>query len=266
MMKIKNYLIPFSTFLLIAFSVSLVSCEDDVNDENFLSSSFVSFSYDQTVAMVEGDTEVVEVPVFASSASDTDRTMSVYVDESSTLSTDNYSAPSSVTIPAGSTQGMMEVVVTNSPNIGFGGATIVLGMTAMAGVDQPTTFSGSAEAGTLEVTNNMMTITAKTLCEDNQVVMSFTLDPWPEEVYWWLLDENGEVVASPGAYAQYANPYAGLSGEIIEEICIPSGTYTFEIYDDYGDGGGAVSVTSGGVTLWSSDGGYGSYASATFTL
>ena len=266
MMKIKNYLIPFSTFLLIAFSVSLVSCEDDVNDENFLSSSFVSFSYDQTVAMVEGDTEVVEVPVFASSASDTDRTMSVYVDESSTLSTDNYSAPSSVTIPAGSTQGMMEVVVTNSPNIGFGGATIVLGMTAMAGVDQPTTFSGSAEAGTLEVTNNMMTITAKTLCEDNQVIMSFTMDPWPEEVYWWLLDENGDVVASPGAYAQYANPYAGLTGEIIEEICIPSGTYTFEIYDDYGDGGGAVSVTSGGVTLWSSDGGYGSYASATFTL
>ena len=265
-MKIKNYLIPFSTFLLLAFSVILVSCEDDVNDENFLSSSFVSFSYDQTVAMVEGDTEVVEVPVFASSASDTDRTMSVYVDESSTLSTDNYSAPSSVTIPAGSTQGMMEVVVTNSPNIGFGGATIVLGMTAMAGVDQPTTFSGSAEAGTLEVTNNMMTITAKTLCEDNQVIMSFTMDPWPEEVYWWLLDENGDVVASPGAYAQYANPYAGLTGEIIEEICIPSGTYTFEIYDDYGDGGGAVSVTSGGVTLWSSDGGYGSYASATFTL
>jgi len=265
-MKIKNYLIPFSTFLLLAFSVILVSCEDDVNDENFLSSSFVSFSYDQTVALVEGDTEVVEVPVFASSASSTDRTMSVYVDGSSTLSTDNYSAPSSVTIPAGSTQGMMEVVVTNSPNIGFSGATIVLGLTATAGVDQPTTFSGSAEAGTLEVTNNMMTITAKTLCEDNQVVMSFTLDPWPEEVYWWLLDEAGEVVASPGAYATYANPYAGLSGTIVEEICIPSGTYTFEIYDDYGDGGGAVSVTSGGVTLFSSDGGYGSYASATFTL
>ena len=265
-MKIKNYLIPFSTFLLLAFSVFLVGCEDDVNDENFLSSSFVSLSYDQTVALVEGDTEVVEVPVFASSASSADRTMSVYVDGSSTLSADNYSAPSSVTIPAGSTQGMMEVVVTNSPNIGFGGATIVIGLTATADADQPTTFSGSAEAGTLEVTNNMMTITAKTLCEDNQVVMSFTLDPWPEEVYWWLLDEAGEVVASPGAYAQYANPYAGLSGEIIEEICIPSGTYTFQIFDDYGDGGGAVSVTSGGVTLWSSAGGYGAFAEATFTL
>lgn len=265
-MKIKNYLIPFSTFLLLAFSVFLVGCEDDVNDENFLSSSFVSLSYDQTVALVEGDTEVVEVPVFASSASSADRTMSVYVDGSSTLSADNYSAPSSVTIPAGSTQGMMEVVVTNSPNIGFGGATIVIGLTATADADQPTTFSGSAEAGTLEVTNNMMTITAKTLCEDNQVVMSFTLDPWPEEVYWWLLDEAGEVVASPGTYATYANPYAGLSGEIIEEICIPSGTYTFQIFDDYGDGGGAVSVTSGGVTLWSSAGGYGAFAEATFTL
>ena len=87
--------------------------------------------------------------------------MSVYVDASSTLSADNYSAPSTVTIPAGSTQGNM-VVVTNSPNIGFGGRS-VLGLTAEAGVDQPTTFSGSAEAGTLNVTNNMMTITAKTL-------------------------------------------------------------------------------------------------------
>ena len=265
MMKIKN-LIPFSTFLLLAFSVFLVGCEDDVNDESYISSSFVSFSYDQTVAMLEGETEIVDVPVFASSTSTVDRTMSVYVDASSTLSSDNYSAPNTVTIPAGSTQGNMEVVVTNSPNIGFGGATLVLGMTAEAGVDQPTTFSGSAEAGTLNVTTNKMTITAKTLCEDNQVIMEFTLDSWPEEVYWWLLDESGAVVASPGAYATYNNPYAGLSGTIVEEICIPSGTYTFEIYDDYGDGGGPVSVVSGGVTLFSSDGGYGSYASATFTL
>lgn len=265
-MKTKNYLIPFSTFLLLAFSLLFVGCEDEVNDNNFLSSSFVSFSYDQTVAMPEGETEVVDVPVFASTASSVDRTMDVYIDASSTLDPANYSAPSTVTIPAGSTQGNMQVVITNSPNIGFGGATIVLGMTAQSGVDQPTTFSGSAEAGTLSVTTNLMTITAKTLCEDNQVVMEFTLDPWPEELYWWLLDETGAVVASIGTYALYANPYAGLSGTIVEELCIPSGTYTLEIYDDYGDGGGPITVTSGGVTLFSTDGAFGSFTSATFTL
>jgi hypothetical protein len=265
MMKIKN-LIPFSTFLLLAFSVFLVGCEDDVNDDSFISSSFVSFSYDQTVALLEGETEIVDVPVFASSASSVDRTMNVYVDESSTLSADNYSAPSTVTIPAGSTQGNMEVVVTNSPNIGFGGADLVLGLTAEAGVDQPTAFSGSAEAGTLSVTNNMLTITAKTLCEDNQVVVDITFDSWPEELYWWILDETGATVASAGTYAPYANPYTGFSGSVSIELCIPSGTYTFEIYDDYGDGGGPVSVTSGGATLFSSGGGYGGYGSATFTL
>jgi hypothetical protein len=160
----------------------------------------------------------------------------------------------------------MEVVVTNSPNIGFGGADLVLGLTAEAGVDQPTAFSGSAEAGTLNVTNNMLTITAKTLCEDVQVLVDITFDGWPEELYWWILDETGAPVASAGTYAPYANPYTGFSGSLSIELCIPSGTYTFEIYDDWGDGGGPVSVTSGGVTLYSSDGGYGGLGTATFTL
>ena len=266
-MKFKTNLIPFSAFLLLAFSIFLVGCEDDVNDENFLSSSFVSFSFDQDVAMLEGETEILEVPVFASESSDVDRTIGIYVDESSTASAAQYSVPSSVTIPAGSIQGSMEVVVTNSPNLGFSGATIVLGMTVEAGVDQPTTFAGSAEAGTLEVSTNLLTITAKTLCEDNQLALSIELDSWPEEVYWWILDSSGAVVASPGPYAQYANPYSGLSGVIEVELCIPNGTYTFEIYDDYGDGAGAVSLTSGGVTLYSAAA-YSYFASdsVTFTL
>ena len=74
------------------------------------------------------------------------------------------------------------------------------------------------------------------------------------------------MVASPGAYSQYNNPYAGLSGEIYHSFCLDSGTYTFEIYDDYGDGAGQVTVLSGGVILFSSVGDYGGNASATFTL
>ena len=97
-------------------------------------------------------------------------------------------------------------------------------------------------------------------------MVDITFDSWPEEVYWWILDSTGAPVVSAGAYSPYNNPYAGLSGSVSLEFCIPDGEYTFEIYDDYGDGGGPVSVTSGGVTLFSSGGGYGGYASATFTL
>ena len=100
----------------------------------------------------------------------------------------------------------------------------------------------------------------------NNVEVNITLDSYPEELYWRIIDEDGNVVASPGAYSQYNNPYAGLSGEIYHSFCLDSGTYTFEIYDDYGDGAGQVTVLSGGVILFSSVGDYGGNASATFTL
>ena len=54
----------------------------------------------------------------------------------------------------------MGVVVTNSPNIVL--VVQILGLTAEAGVDQPTTF-WKYTSWCLNLTNNMMTITAKTL-------------------------------------------------------------------------------------------------------
>ena len=267
MMKFNIRTIRFSTFLLLAFSVFLVGCEDDINDVNYVPSSFISFSFDQTAAIDEGATEVLEVPVFASEASDMDRTIGLYVDASSTMASSQYNVPSSVTIPAGSLQGVVEVVVTNSPNLGFGGATIVLGMTAEAGIDQPTSSTGSAEAGTLSVSTNLLTITAKTLCLDNELSISITLDAYPEETYWYLKDGGGNIIADPGPYALYANPYSGMSGTVELGFCLSSGAYSFEIYDDYGDGGGPIAITGpGGVVLWTTDGVYGNFTSGSFTL
>lgn len=261
-MKFIKNTIQFSTFLLLAISISLVSCEDDVNDFNYVSSSFISFSFDQTAAIDEGATEVVEVPVFASEPSNVDRTIGLYVDASSTMAEAQYNVPSSVTIPAGSLQGNVEVVITNSPNLGFGGATIVLGMTAQAGVDQSSSYSGSSEAGTLNVSTSLLTITAKTLCLENELSISIELDTYPEETYWYLKDGSGNIIADPGPYALYANPYSGMSGIVELGFCLESGDYTFEIYDDWGDGGGPITITGpGGVVLWTTDGVYGNFTS-----
>ena len=94
------------------------------------------------------------------------------------------------------------------------------------------------------------------------------LDNYPEEFYWYITDASGNVVASPGPYAQFANPYSNYpSGyQILVELCLPAGSYTFYSYDDYGDGGGPIIVTSGGVTIYETDGTYAGGENTDFTL
>ena len=101
----------------------------------------------------------------------------------------------------------------------------------------------------------------------NELNLDITLDSWPEEVYWWILDQEGSPVITPGDYSPYANPYTGMSGTVSVYTCgLQSGTYTFEIYDDYGDGAGPVNLAINGVSVFYSDGNYAGYASATFTI
>ena len=268
MKKMKNIKIfkPFSAILLLTLSLFLVGCEDDMSGDNLTNDDFVSFSFDQNVGLSEGASETMSVTVYASSTSNSDRTVGLYVDESSTADAMSYSVASSVTIPAGSMTGSFDVSLTNNPDFGSAGVTVIVGMTLDSGVDQPTAFTGTTSGGDLNVTQDMFVITATTVCLDNVVTIDITLDSWPEELYWWIADTDGNIVADPGMYAQYANPYAGLSGNIVENLCIPSGSYIFNIYDDYADGGGPITVSSGDTVIYSSAGGYGQSDSAAFTL
>ena len=218
MKKMKNIKIfkPFSAILLLTLSLFLVSCEDDMSGDNLTNDDFISFSFDEAVGLSEGASETMSVTVYAGSASNSDRTVGLYVDDSSTADAMSYSVASSVTIPAGSMTGTFDVTLTNNPDFGAAGVTVVVGMTTDAGVDQPTAFTGTTAGGDLNVTQDMFVITATTVCLDNVVTIDITLDSWPEEVYWWIADLDGNIVADPGPYAQYANPYAGLSGNIVE--------------------------------------------------
>ncbi len=68
-------------------------------------------------------------------------------------------------------------------------------------------------------------------CEGNAIVVSITLDNYPEETSWTITDAGGATVASGGTYGSQAD---GSTVTINE--CLPDGCYDFTISDAYGDG------------------------------
>lgn len=101
-------------------------------------------------------------------------------------------------------------------------------------------------------------------CSDNEVVISITLDNYPEETSWQITNASGGVVASGGTYGSQPD---GSTVTITE--CLVDGCYDFTIFDSYGDGiccaygSGSYIVTSGGSTL-ASGGSFGSSETTNF--
>ena len=87
-------------------------------------------------------------------------------------------------------------------------------------------------------------------CSNNEVVITITLDNYPEETSWTITNSNGSTVASGGTYGSQPD---GSTVTISE--CLVDGCYDFTINDTYGDGiccaygNGSYTVTSGGNTL-----------------
>jgi len=68
-------------------------------------------------------------------------------------------------------------------------------------------------------------------CNLNEVSLGLTLDNFPFETTWDVTDANGNVLYSGSNYGSNMN---GMT--INEDFCLPTGCYTFNIYDSYGDG------------------------------
>ena len=79
------------------------------------------------------------------------------------------------------------------------------------------------------------------------VVMTLTLDNYPGETTWELVNANGDVVWNGG-------PYSG-GGTVVETSCVGDGCYTLNVYDSFGDGmcctygTGGYEFSQGGVVL-----------------
>ena len=106
------------------------------------------------------------------------------------------------------------------------------------------------------------------LCSNNAIKLkvNLTFDKWPEEGAWRIKNAAGVTVmesATPFAYGAYA----GATAPRTIANCLPSGTYTITVYDQYGDGGTAYQVTANGVLVFSATGAsYKASKTATFTI
>jgi|GEM_PF-1770342 len=87
-------------------------------------------------------------------------------------------------------------------------------------------------------------------CVDGEVLYTFEINGadsgFPNEMSWEVVDADGNVLA--GAECD------GITGTEVIELCLQDGqTYTFNAYDDWGDGwnGGSYSISTGGTVIFS---------------
>ncbi|WP_456421528.1 hypothetical protein [Lutibacter sp.] len=232
------------TFLLL-ISISLFvfnSCDEEINetkDINYI--SFESATFDFGVEL--DGTTALDIKVYSTKITNSDRTFNVNVllDESS-ADPASYSVPASVIIPANSNVGLLNISISDI-NIGENGKNLVLEFATEEGL----------------FTGEKININIKQVCPLNEVFLDITFDSWPEETGWELLDSSGGVVAS----AQIGD-YAG-SSSFSTSFCLANGTYTFIIYDAYGDGTDTYKLSYNGSVIVTG-GAFGSSESTTFTV
>jgi len=65
---------------------------------------------------------------------------------------------------------------------------------------------------------------------EHELLLTIKFDPWPEDISWELLDDNGQLLFEGG-------DYGGLNNQTIEiPLCVDGDCFEFIIYDDFGDG------------------------------
>lgn len=237
--------------ILLTFASSLfffTSCEEEVEA---LDTNYITFEKDRTLEVVPDGTSTFDVMVYSANIAGADRVMNVVIGDDSTADPSTYNMPSTVTIPANTNVGKLQITATDVDLDLATAKTLNLSLTASEGLS----------------VGDGISLSLLEQCLFNKVVLNVAFDPWPEEVYWYIADAAGNVVTENGPYSPYSNAYAGLSGTLSSTLCLESGTYTFYVTDDYGDGAGAISLsTIDGVTLFSNAGAYGSGTSGSFTL
>ncbi|MDH7446538.1 reprolysin-like metallopeptidase [Aquimarina sp. 2201CG14-23] len=126
--------------------------------------------------------------------------------------------------------------------------------------------TSSSWAGDMTVDDISLTTGTVTPPSCTDVTLSITLDNYPEETSWQIVNSSNQVVASGGTYASQPD---GSTVTVTE--CLDAGSYTFTINDSYGDGiccsygNGSYSLTAGSTTL-ASGGSFGGSESTTFSV
>jgi hypothetical protein len=221
---------------MMAFT-TLFSCSE--HDPAVSPAESLSFSAKSTLVKFDPVNPVYDLTVTATQKSNVDRTISITKLDGidpvtelpySTNLEDDFTFSPTVLIPAGEYTGKT-VITFNSSNLS-------LGETRYASFK-----INDYEGYTLNTTSNLIKVSYTPKCSFNEIGVTIVQDPWGTETTWDIKNASGDIVFSGGPYADlgvnqtFANP--------TEFTCLQDGTYTFTIYDQYGDG---MNYSDNGVT------------------
>ena len=213
---------------------TLNSCTDEVEPQDTPYITFETSSMD--ITFDQGGSVSQEVKIFAANIKDADRTIGISVVGASTdVDAAAYIVPTTVTIPGGSNVAILNIDLTDVNMSPFAAQTLVVSI-----VNATEIFTGDD-----------LTINVGLNCPNNgiKVKMELGFDSWPEEIYWRLVDVNAGVIVLASQATPGYGAYAGMTGGITIQECVPSGDYQLQIYDGYGDGGTSYVVTADGVQV-----------------
>ena len=222
-------------FLMVFSVISLQNCEDTYLPPTLEYITFGKAVYSAGVDV--GGTKTVEIPVYTGNVTSSDRSFDVIVDGSAAAA-GSYTAPSTVTIPAGTNKGTLAVNLSDT-NLGIGVNKLTIKFVA----DGQTTVGAATR---IDYIQN---------CEEVTLTLNFVFDGYANETGWQIKDALGGIVIS-----KPKDTYAEGQATASETITLCAGrNYTFTITDDYGDGlsypangtytlslGSTVKVTGGG--------------------
>ena len=230
----KNILYSLLGLIIIT---SFNSCED--YDPAVTPPSSLSFVGDDVTVNFLPDEPVYPLTVYATQTSNQARTVNLNILEGdnpvtgepydTSLPTDYEISSTTVTIPAGELSG--------SVNITFD-SDMALGETRWVSFEIP-----ESEGYVTNNASSIITVSYSPACPYNSVVVDITTDPWGSETTWEITNSTGSIVASGGPYADLSSNTTAVQPSVL--LCFEDGTYTFTIYDSYGDG---MTYTNGGVT------------------
>lgn len=242
MKKIKLYSLLFIGLALLS------SCKDEVEAPGTAYAAFQTSIGDITVT--PGQDYAQSISIYAANITGSDRTIDLMT--SGTLSAASYVMASTVTIPANSNEGVIDIVFKDVDLDIIVDKTLSIDMTASSDL-----YVGKGV--TLNVAKGCP-------AGEGKLKIAVSLDSYPEEVYWRIVNlDLGAVVMANNATPGYGG-YQGLSGTQRDANCLVAGNYRFDVFDAYADGGGAIEITVNGVQVFASNGAYGGGLSSTFTI
>lgn len=242
-MKFKS--LKYFAALSLSAMLFLTSCEEDNSYKSSLS-GYVGIENSAVLELQEGESGTGVGKVVATEASSVDRTFALTVvpldpdnrQYTTTMDAASYTVPTTVTIPAGSVEGVFEIqVVANSlPN----DAKVVLRLSQLSGTHtainvDPVTGEGapviSGGQRVDEIINPIFSLVVYQPCLANPFLVEIVTDSYGSETTWEIYTAAGDLVTGGGAYPDNTPLASYVSNE-----CLEDGSYIFVAYDAYGDG------------------------------